>query len=219
VLPGSLDATASLVEAAGRRCVPLPLDLLDLASLAPTVDRAVTELGHLDVLVNNAIYVGPGNDRKLVDNDPQTLIDRVTGNVTAQLLITQRALRPMVERGRGLIVNITSAAGINVPAKPAGEGGWSLAYAVTKAGFNRIADMVDVEHRRDGIRTYSVNPGQVATERVLAAGEALAWVAKGAAAPEVIGRVVAWLADAPEGTIRSGSYVEAQDLARILGWL
>ena len=56
-LPGSLDATASAIAALGRRAVAIRLDLVDLAALAPAVETAIGELGHLDVLVNNALYI------------------------------------------------------------------------------------------------------------------------------------------------------------------
>src|SRR5688572_27084308 len=55
-LPGSLDATAAEIRDAGGQVVPLHMDLLDLDSLAPTVDAAINDLGHIDVLVNNAAY-------------------------------------------------------------------------------------------------------------------------------------------------------------------
>ena len=59
-LPGSLTSTASAIGSRGRRAVPIRLDLVDLDSLAPAVDDAISSLGHLDVLVNNAIFVGTG---------------------------------------------------------------------------------------------------------------------------------------------------------------
>ena len=66
MLPGSLETTAAEIAAVGGRAVPLQLDLLELHTLADIVDQAVDQLGgQLDVLVNNAIYVGPGNDRTL----------------------------------------------------------------------------------------------------------------------------------------------------------
>src|SRR5258708_25176949 len=52
-LPGSLDTTAELIRAAGRRCLALPADLLDHESLARAAAAVLTEWGHVDVLVNN----------------------------------------------------------------------------------------------------------------------------------------------------------------------
>ncbi|HEY4331087.1 MAG TPA: SDR family oxidoreductase [Ilumatobacteraceae bacterium] len=216
VLPGSLATTAAAIEAVGGRAVSVRLDLLELDSLAGAVDAAVDGLGgRLDLLVNNAIYVGPGSDRLFADTDPDNLVNRVTGNITAQLLITQRALHHMLPAGGGTIVNITSAAGQNVPNAPVGKGGWPLAYSVTKAGFHRIADMLVVEHGAQGIRSFNVNPGFVATERVVAAGATLEFVSKHGITPAVIGAAVVHLLDDP--TVPNGGYVHALDTARALG--
>lgn len=216
VLPGSLATTAAAIERVGGRAVPVRLDLLELGSLATLVDNVVDQFGgRLDVLVNNAIYVGPGNDCRFADNSPDDIIKRVTANVTAQLLLTHQALTYMLAAGAGAIVGITSGAGQATPKVPAGEGGWALVYAVTKAGFHRIADMLAVEYADRGIRAFNVNPGFVATERVLAAGAQLQFVAQHGFSPEVIGGAIAHLID--DHAVANGSYVQAIDTARSLG--
>lgn len=217
-LPGSLDATASAIASSGRRAVPIELDLLDRDALASAVDAAVVGLGHLDLLVNNAVYVGPGGQHRFLDSDPEELVRRVFGNVTAQLLLTQRAVTHMVGRGEGLVLDISSAAGQQTPRHPVGEGGWALSYAVTKAGFHRIADMLAVECGQVGIRAFNLNPGFVATERVLAV-EDLGFVAEKGVAPELVGRVVAWFATTGQQRFENGSSHQVRDLARELGLL
>lgn len=217
-LPGSLDATASAIEACGRRAVPIRLDLLDLHALAPAVDAAILGLGHLDVLVNNAVYVGPGGQRRFLDSEPEQLARRVCGNVTAQLLLTQRAISHMVGRGGGLVLDISSGAAQHTPREPVGEGGWALAYAVSKAGFHRIADMLALECGDAGIRAFNLDPGFVATERVLAA-EDLAFVADKGIAPEIAGRVVAWFATTGQHKFDNGTSHHVRDLACELGYL
>lgn len=221
-LPGSLATTAAEIEQHGRRAVCVPFDLLELDSLAPAVDAAVDGLGgRLDVLVNNAIYVGLGSDQLFADCAPDNLIKRVTGNITAQLLITQRALQHMLEHEpaadghRGTVCGITSGAGQSIPRAPVGHGGWPLAYSVTKAGFHRIADMLVVEYGHRGIRAFNVNPGFVATERVVAAGAQLDFVAKHGITPNVIGLAIAHLID--DASVPNGGYVQALDTARSLG--
>jgi len=66
-LPGSLDGTAELVRATGQRCLALPADLLDHASLVRAVATVRAEWGHIDVLVNNGRYIGPGHMDHIVD--------------------------------------------------------------------------------------------------------------------------------------------------------
>ena len=217
-LPGSLDDTASAVETIGRRAVPIQLDLLDQSALAPAVDTAVDSLGHLDVLVNNAIYVGPGGQHRFLESDPEELARRVFGNVTAQLLLTQRAVAHMIGRGGGLVLDISSGAGQHTPRHPVGEGGWALSYAVTKAGFHRIADMLALECGAAGIRAFNLNPGFVATERVLAV-EDLDFVAEKGMPPELVGRVVAWFVTAGQRRFENGTSHEVRELACELGLL
>ncbi|MEI7755685.1 MAG: hypothetical protein WCJ32_14795, partial [Actinomycetota bacterium] len=68
-----------------------------------------------------------------------------------------------------------------------------------------------------GIRAFNVNPGFVATERVLAAGTQLAFVAKHAVTPEIVGAAIAHLVGDP--SVINGSYLQAVDTARTLNLL
>jgi NAD(P)-dependent dehydrogenase (short-subunit alcohol dehydrogenase family) len=216
---GSLDSTAAAIEAEGRRAVPLVLDLLDADRLQPVAEEAVRALGSVDVLVNNAIYVGPAGNAAFLDTPTDELHKRIFGNVTAQLIFTQPVLRHMVGRGGGTIANITSGAGYFTPPAGPGHGGWALSYGVSKAAVTRIAAQLLAEHGADGICTYSLQPGPVATERVLAAGPKLAFVADVAAPVDVVGETIARIVDTGPPTFRNGETVEVQDVARIWGLL
>jgi NAD(P)-dependent dehydrogenase (short-subunit alcohol dehydrogenase family) len=216
-IEGSLESTAAAIEKEGQRCVPLVLDLLDRDSLARVAEDAIAALGHVDVVLNNAIYVGPEGLNRFVDTSPDEIEKRLFGNVTAQLLFTQPILRHMAERGAGVIAFTTSGAGYFKPFAAPGEGGWALTYGVSKAGLNRIPAQLVVEH--PNIRTYNLQPGQVATERVLAAGDELEFVRRGAADVDVIGEAFARILDAPPDMFSNGSTIEVQNVARIWGLL
>lgn len=214
---GSLDSVAAAIAAEGRRAVPVVLDLLDRDALAPTAESVVDALGHVDVVCNNAIYVGPAGLARFLDTPPDEIEKRIFGNVTAQLLLTQPLLRHMARRGRGVIAFTTSAAGYAPVGRPAGGGGWALTYGVSKAGLNRIAEQLVVEH--PDLRFWNLQPGQVATERVLAAGTELEFVARGAAPVETIGEAFARILDGPPDAFPNGATIEVQDLAREWGLL
>jgi NAD(P)-dependent dehydrogenase (short-subunit alcohol dehydrogenase family) len=216
-LPGSLESTTAAIDALGRRAMPVTLDLLDRASLVPAVESVLGAWGQIDVLVNNAIYVGPGNDDRFLDVDPEHLERRIFANLTAQLLLSQHALRAMADRGTGTVINITSGAGLRDPGAPVGEsGGWALGYGVSKGGFHRMAGVVAVELGDRGIRCFNLEPGFVATERVIAKA-GLSWVAGRGKPPEVVGEVVAWLLRQPAGAVTNGTTVSVDAVADQLG--
>lgn len=216
VLPGSLESTAAEIEARGRRAVLVPLDLLDREALVPAVEAAIEGLGHLDVVVNNAIYVSPEGARPFLDTSPDELVNLVWGDFTAQLLLLQPMVAHMVGRGGGVVVNVGSGSGRYQLRRKIGQGGSALAYAAVKAGFHRVADRLANEYGDEGIRAYTIDPGYVATER---AQLLVADVASRGVDPSVVGAAIAWLATLGPTEADNGSYHEAQDIARRLGLL
>jgi NAD(P)-dependent dehydrogenase (short-subunit alcohol dehydrogenase family) len=217
-LPGSLATTLAEIEALGARALAVPMDLLDRDALVPAVETVLEGFGYLDVLVNNAISVGPGNDERFLDVDMADVERRITGNLTAQLVITQRALKAMVARGGGTVVNITSGAGMTSPTAPVGEGGWALSYGVSKGGLHRAAGVLAIELGDRGIVAYNLQPGFVATERATSQPH-LSWVANQGSPPELIGKVLVWMLTQPPGTIRNGKTIHATDVGKKLGLL
>jgi len=219
LVSGSLDSTAAEIEHLGRRAVPIAVDLLDREQVLACAPAALAALGHIDILCNNAIYVGPAGERLFLDTPPDEIEKRLYGNVAAQLLMMQSVVRHMVEQGGGTVGNVTSGAGYAKPSARAGEGGWALTYGVSKAGFHRIVAQLLVEHERDGLRAYNLQPGAVATERVMAAGEKLEFVRRHAAPVEVVGDTIAHILTAPAGAYANGGNLQVQDIARELGTL
>jgi NAD(P)-dependent dehydrogenase (short-subunit alcohol dehydrogenase family) len=57
---GSLETTAAAVEAEGRKALAIPMDLLSRASIDHVVDHTLSEWGQIDLLLNNAVWSGPG---------------------------------------------------------------------------------------------------------------------------------------------------------------
>lgn len=88
---------------------------------------------------------------------------------------------------------------------------------MSKAGLNRIAEQLVVEH--PALSFWNLQPGQVATERVLASGPALEFVARGAAPVEVIGEAFARILDGPPDAFPNGATIEVQEVAREWGLL
>jgi NAD(P)-dependent dehydrogenase (short-subunit alcohol dehydrogenase family) len=209
-LPGSLEETAGLIEAAGRRSLTVPMDLTDRASVTGGMDRLLEAWGPPELLVHNGRYVGPGMMDLILDTPIEAYDNFLEAHVIAQLVLTKMALPGMLERGRGTIMTMGSGAGFTDPPAPAGRGGWGLGYAIAKAASHRLVGHLVVEHPE--IRAFNIDPGYVSTERNR-------FVADGfdhstGAPPAAIGAVVAWLATDPDSEPLRGTMVDAQALCR-----
>jgi NAD(P)-dependent dehydrogenase (short-subunit alcohol dehydrogenase family) len=216
-LPGSLASVSAAIEECGQRAVAIVLDLLDGEALAPAAEQAIVELGQVDVVLNNAIYVGPAGNSRFLDTPREEIERRIYGNVSAQLLFSQPLVRHMAERQRGVLAFTTSGAGYVPVRRAVGNGGWALTYGVSKAAVTRIAQQLIVEH--PDLQCYGLQPGLVATERVRAAGAALGPLAGQGAPVDAIGDAMAAILDAAPSTFPNGSTIEVQDVARQLGLL
>ncbi|HWD53346.1 MAG TPA: SDR family NAD(P)-dependent oxidoreductase [Acidimicrobiales bacterium] len=212
-LPGSLQETAAQVRDAGGKALELAADLHDLAALRSAVGQVTGEWGGLDLLVNNAVDTGPGSMVGILEITVEQMEAKLSANVVAQLFLVQQVLPGMLERGGGIIIDVTSHVATADPPGPVGSGGWGLAYAASKAAFHRIAPLLAVEFGRQGIRAYNVDPGYVETERQLVNATALGLVGHySGAPPSVPAAAIAWLAEAP-AEIENGQTIRAQKLA------
>lgn len=214
-LTGSLKATAAAIEALGRKVWLVPLDLLDEHSATQAVEQVTRECGHIDVLVNNAIYQGSDLNNAFLDLTTETL-DRVyRGYVQGPVTLTQGIARLMVAQGSGVIVNVSSGAGEHNPPVPADKGGWGYAYGAGKAAVSRLSGVLNVELGPKGIRAYTVNPGVVATEALKATiGDQGIAALGGVAAPaDVPAAAILWLAHSDHGGRYIKRTVDVQKLA------
>jgi NAD(P)-dependent dehydrogenase (short-subunit alcohol dehydrogenase family) len=221
-LPGSLSTTAALVRAEGREVMMVPADLLDRASLGTAVASVLDRWGTVDVLVNNGRYIGPGHMDHFLDTPLELLDAHLEANVMAPLVLAKLVLPGMLERGRGLIVDISSLVAWADPPAAAGDGGWGLGYAMSKAALHRVAGVLHQELRGFGIACLNVDPGFIATERMAADMGEFGFDASAGAPPDVVGAVVAWLARDGNADEWAGRLVPAQqlchDLVLLPGW-
>jgi len=217
-VPGSLDTTAALVADAGRRALPVAMDLMDRASVQAAADRVYDEWGRLDVLVNNAVHTGPGSMTRFEDTTLEMIETKLQANVLSQVVMIKAVLPRMVDAGGGRIVNVTSAVAITDPPAPAGEGGWGSAYAMSKGAFHRLAGIIAVEYGPLGIEIFNVEPGFVVTERMEVNAKAIGLEGRyPGAPPSVPAAVIAWCASAPEASERNGQTLSAQKFAKDAG--
>ncbi len=217
-IPGSLDSTADLIARSGGRALAVYLDLLDRASIESAVLTVTDRWGHIDVLVNNGRYVGPGVMDLFADTSIALLERNLEANVIAPVALTKLVLPGMLERKRGHIVNLASAAGTKNPTEAVGGGvGWGVGYAMSKAAFGRLAGILAVEHGHQGITAFNVHPGHTVTERISLERGQNGFNDPRWAPPDVVGAVIAWLVTATEAQGLSGQWIEAQEICRQRG--
>jgi len=225
-LPGSVEETAQLVEERGQRALPLRLDLLDRGSIDAAIEKTLADWGRIDVLYNNGIYQGAGVMDPMMEV-PEDKLDLVfQGNFFSQLYLTRKVLAHMLERGSGVVVNMTSNAGQHDPPNKTSEGGWGFAYGASKSAFHRMAGFIHVEFKDHGIRAYNIDPGYVPTEAQLAMHGKddpiyQQYIAQGAP-PEVPALMLVWLLTQEEAKDRSGETFHAPRFVRdhqlLPGW-
>ena len=129
VLPGTLEQTEAEVRAHGSDAISVPLDLLDLPSIDAALAEAKNYFGQIDVIVNNAIYQGPGLMADFLDGPFEDLEKTFKANVLAQAYIVRSLLPDMLARKSGTVVNLTSAAGMTSPPIKLSQGGGVLPTA------------------------------------------------------------------------------------------
>ncbi len=139
------------------------LDVRSTVSVGAALERAESDLGPLDVLVNNAGY----DEFAFFSQTSAELWDRVLAvNLRGVLAVTHAVLPGMQERGRGRIVNVASEAG-----RVGSQG--SAVYSAAKAGVIGFTKAVARESARYGITCNAVAPGPIETPLLMAAPEQL----------------------------------------------
>lgn len=136
--------------------VAVPGDVSDPSHRRRVIETVLDRFGRLDVLVNNASFFG-ATPRPPLESYPLDAFDRVfRTNVLAPLALIQAALPHMRRVGRGIIVNVSSDAGVE--AYP----GWG-GYGASKAALEHLSRTLAAELEEAGVRIYVVDPGDMNT--------------------------------------------------------
>ncbi len=206
-VPGSIETTVTAVRALGREALGLPLDILSRASIDQAIETVLAAWGRVDVLVNNAIYQGPGLMYRFDEFTQEQLDAALLGTLVNQVHITRRLLPTMIAQGGGTVVCIGSVAGLGPPPVSPAKGGWGFLYGASKSAFHRLAEFLHLEHQGDGIRSFLVEPQMTVTDtmaRVFGEGIRSMVAAGRAFTPEVTADVVAWLVTHQEANAYAG---------------
>ncbi len=153
------------ITAAGGKCEFLKTDVMDKAVVERNRDEILKRYGRIDTLLNAA----GGNMKGATITPEQTFFDLNTDefekvlslNLTGTVIPTQIFLKPMAEKGKGVIINFSSMAAFRPMTRVCG-------YAAAKAGISNFTAYMATECAKkfgEGIRVNAIAPGFFITEQ------------------------------------------------------
>jgi len=147
------DLTAAMSDLAGPgRAVAIPGDVTD-PDHRQRLAKTAAGIGPLRLIVNNASYLGPSPQPALADYPLETLRRVYEVNAVAPLALIQ-TLIPLLPEAGGVIINVTSDAGVE------GYSGWG-GYGSSKAALEQLSRVLAAEQPQ--LRIYWVDPGDMNT--------------------------------------------------------
>ncbi len=156
----SADGAASAVDeirTAGGTAEVYQADLADIAQVKELAAQAISFLGGLDVLVNNA---GITMNRPFLDVTPEKFDTLYNVNIRGMYFLTQAAVPTMIEQGGGAVINLTSVHAF------AGMTEHTI-YAGTKAAIVGFTRVLALELATKGVRVNAIAPGWILVENHL----------------------------------------------------
>ncbi len=151
------------IEAEGGDAHVVKLDVLDLGSIRAAVAHAETEVGTLDILINNS---GVSTSQRIVDVTADDWDFVMNTNLRGAFFVAQEVAKRMLARAKGSapgtftggrIVNIASMAGLRVLSQIG-------IYAMSKAGVVHMTRAMALEFGKYGINVNAICPGYIDTE-------------------------------------------------------
>ena len=150
-----LETLVGEITQAGGKAIASACDVADYAAVEATIAQALERFGAIDILVNNAGLIDP--IARIDQSDPAGWGQVIDVNVKGPYHALHAILPAMLERGAGVVINISSGA-----ATSALEG-WSH-YCASKAALLSLTRCAHKELADKGIRVVGLSPGTVATD-------------------------------------------------------
>jgi len=149
-----LEELAREIEAFDGRALPVVMDVTDLQSIRDAVVVAETELGPVNILVNNSGVSAGGPSEKIAEEDFDLAMDT---NAKGAFFVAQACAQSMIKHGHGgKIINIASVAAKRVLKQ-------NIAYCMSKAAVQHMTHALADEWGRYKIRVNCINPGYIVT--------------------------------------------------------
>jgi NAD(P)-dependent dehydrogenase (short-subunit alcohol dehydrogenase family) len=155
--PEPLASTAQEVEALGRQALPVSTDVTDAGQCQALVDATLDRFGRLDILVNNA---GGAETKSIRTWTEEEWLQVLALNLGTVWHLSRAASRPMLDQGKGAIVNISSGASLLAMPQAA-------PYGAAKAGVNNLTGSMAAAWTPKGIRVNGIAVGAVRAASLL----------------------------------------------------
>lgn len=152
----ALRETGRLIAGAGGLARAFPADVGDPGRVEAMARAVEGDLGPVSILVNAAGVFGPIGP--LQDTDPGSWVGTFAANLFGPYLTCRAFVGPMVGRGDGRIVNLSSAASLHPP------GPLNSAYATSKVALNQMTRHLAAEVAGTGVTANVIHPGDVKTD-------------------------------------------------------
>lgn len=155
---GNLENVVKELEEYDIEVTMATADVADNESVMAAVDHIKSELGSIDILINNA---GIGKFAKFLEQTPEDFKNMIDVNLMGTYYVTRAVLPGMIEQSSGDIINISSTAGER-------GGAVTSAYSASKFGLLGLTESLMQEVRKHNIRVSALTPSTVATDLAFA---------------------------------------------------
>ncbi|MGA2367422.1 MAG: glucose 1-dehydrogenase [Dehalococcoidia bacterium] len=149
-----LEKVATEIKACGVKALPIAAHIGRMEDITALVTQAVKEFGRIDILVNDAA-TNPTMD-SAIDVSERAWDSIMNLNLKGLFFLSQSVARVMKEHGGGVIINVSSIAGVTPDILPI--------YSVSKAGVNMATKVMAQQWAGYGIRANTLSPGQTKTQ-------------------------------------------------------
>jgi NAD(P)-dependent dehydrogenase (short-subunit alcohol dehydrogenase family) len=202
---GSAQETAHMIQGEGGTCEAFTVDVIQPDQVRKMIEQAIASFDQIDILCNNA---GIGSTTGVVDCEPEEWDRVMTVNAKSVYLGCKYALPHMLQRGKGVIINTASVAGmIGIPKR--------ASYCASKGAVIALTRQIAIEYVGQGIRVNCLCPGTVDSpwvERLLQQTDDREAARKALEARQPMGRL-----GTPEEVAGAALYLASDDAAFITG--
>jgi NAD(P)-dependent dehydrogenase (short-subunit alcohol dehydrogenase family) len=204
--------TVELITRCGGQAIAVTADITEPKEVEYMTRQVEQQLGPVDILINNAGVIGPLGPLWEIDLEDWRRTTDV--NLYGSFLCSRAVLPGMIQRKKGLIVNVSSSAALNAKS-------YAQSYCISKTALLRLTECLAMDTKDKGIKVFAIDPGTVRTamtEYIMESEEGntyAPWFRKfmqedGGVPPELSAKLVLLLASSEADNL-SGRFIQVSD--------